>query len=1840
MVWLFLLFVALPVIYSEGEELTPPQNVTRSPCTDMNHLFLAPGVLTAGGSNRACVSRFYTDGTARMLLTLVTDDLTTTTASRELPSGDGGCIDIAVPQKPNTKAKLTVNLWYPEAQCSWERDLSVRISSGRLLVIHTERARYHPGEILRARVLALKADLTPAHGAIEEIWLEGPRGAWAGTRAAQWRNVRVRMGFAQVQHSLDELAPPGRWSMHARLGDGTQGSTAFMVGNYELPPFQLSVRHAQKVLRTSDRLVWTVCVRYPWTEAVEGMLVIRIRGAGGTSVGHEPSGIRTVVRIKAPRACHRHAAASRRIGLNGTYPPEVVVADFSFQEDDTRIWQNTTVVSQVVDKPITLQFLTKHRAIISPRLPYKLKVKATRWDEKPASGVTVRVCRGTMCPTAETDAWGVARVTFTAGYNADYHTFQASLANDSSVTALPLQVAVRRTGLVHAALGPIKPDTESGKTVVPLYVDLTNVTKPLTVHFVVITRGGIIYRWGATTQCPSTSSSEYIPTTSRESECHHANIAYYDRNIANFNTISHRTAGNFDSFNTISANSSRLESDSLLDRHLLRVMLPIKVTHQMCPDSHLVAFFYYKGELVSASKHFELDECFINKVELTWSSRQVAPGSTANLQISTTGPALCALTVLDSAAKWNQPSTSVKEVLITELKRLIQSHRNLTEYDAAGTCFLTSELSELPTNSMELTASWLAAAGVRITGGELTRVTRNKCASGPAPLIDDATVPRSDFSEAWLWRLVAVGANGTAIVSGRASDTISRFEAAATCVSRSGLAHSAPGVLQVFREFFIHADSPRRLKQGDSTIIRYRLFNYLYESLSVQIQIMTDSHLEGPTESVEAACVNARASIARRVEISAKSSGEARLSIRAKSVQDGNCANGTIGRTGVSDEVIIQISIEPEGVLQQEHKSILLCGRGSPEASSSEITWSFPAVEAVPGTESLTVWASGDLTGPLLADSDALVTLPRGCGEQNMARLATNLLALTQLRNDSSAATIAASHLARGFTRQFQYLHPQGGFSAFGGSDPTPSTWLTAFSLKYMRRAHQILNPGLPLPPSLELASRWLLAQQMENGCFRAQGQVFHTELKGGLNEEGEIASVALTAFVITSLLESSAPISARVLHNTLSCLRALPPGKARVPSRVYAQALLGYAFMKIRAYEDEIRKTNEASLLWERREAIGGGLKEDEELRELMELLKLARRTGDYVYWETSSLSSSIEATGYALMALSSCGARCASDARACVRWLSAHRHAAGGFLSTQDTLVALEALSMWSAVQPSTPPSLNVRVRSKGDLKTAFIQAGEKVPQVMKMTPGDQLDVSVEGLGCALVQASRSYHSVSDSAGPTPHSLAVQVRVRTDGVFDCDANKTMCFCAAEIEACVRWSGGAVGMRVLEVRLPATAAADAARLYSQLKPPHSLLRRIELTPSGGRATFYLDDTGMESETETHACYYVHAIAPKTKTKPAYARVTDYYNPTINHTQMYTIPEDCPPRIAHENNEFTASDNLFNKARSLSDSSEIVITHEYSFEDIPDGIPLEDPLYDSFNREEIAYLSKHNDHKHKNNNFMIINNVNHKSLKRDGASEEKEKDITDKLGTNIDMNESGKNADVTSKDIFYAELKSAESDERNSLNTDRTNVTNEVDKSAFTDSETSNSFDIISSAMNKDNLISKENITLVNYVPSAKTHENYDDNRSNNGVIPENLDSTRANNESVVPKEVDNVNTLYVNHEAAKDYSVNENVGFGVNKKQTNMDIKVQNPKLSAFHVVNSQTDLDVPTGIEGPVPSIVLPPPNFVIPPPDISQSTVSYSRRFPIPPQNLYYFPYQHPGVYYRERYYPQNG
>ncbi|CAG9127529.1 unnamed protein product [Plutella xylostella] len=162
-VYVLMLFVIVESKFTNN--VSEPEDIQSYPCTDANHIFLSPGVLSAGGYSRACLSRFHTAGAATLTLTLAAGGQQTT-AVRELVAGDGGCIDIAVPQLPNTKAELIVNVNYPSTPCTWQQRSSVRISSASVLLVSSERARCRRGGALRVRVSALHADLTPRNAPV------------------------------------------------------------------------------------------------------------------------------------------------------------------------------------------------------------------------------------------------------------------------------------------------------------------------------------------------------------------------------------------------------------------------------------------------------------------------------------------------------------------------------------------------------------------------------------------------------------------------------------------------------------------------------------------------------------------------------------------------------------------------------------------------------------------------------------------------------------------------------------------------------------------------------------------------------------------------------------------------------------------------------------------------------------------------------------------------------------------------------------------------------------------------------------------------------------------------------------------------------------------------------------------------------------------------------------------------------------------------------------------------------------------------------------------------------------------------------------------------------------------------------------------------------------------------------------------------------------------------------------------------------------------------------------------------------------------------------------------
>jgi hypothetical protein len=170
-------------------------------------------------------------------------------------------------------------------------------------------------------------------------------------------------------------------------------------------------------------------------------------------------------------------------------------------------------------------------------------------------------------------------------------------------------------------------------------------------------------------------------------------------------------------------------------------------------------------------------------------------------------------------------------------------------------------------------------------------------------------------------------------------------------------------------------------------------------------------------------------------------------------------------------------------------------------------------------------------------------------------------------------------------------------------------------------------------------------------------------------------------------------------------------------------------------------------------------------------------------------------------------------------VRWIAQQRNANGGFVSTQDTVVALEALSEYAAAIGSKKVALDILISGKtassnGTTSATFEKQGyfsiseenKLVLQQMKMnkTPS-QLSFEGFGEGCAIVQAILRY-SVKDAPA--------------DAAFILEVNPVPFYwgTSRRVNICARYDGaGESNMVVLEVAMLSGHAPDKAQITKNL---------------------------------------------------------------------------------------------------------------------------------------------------------------------------------------------------------------------------------------------------------------------------------------------------------------------------------------------------------------------------------------------------------------------------------------
>ena len=434
-----------------------------------------------------------------------------------------------------------------------------------------------------------------------------------------------------------------------------------------------------------------------------------------------------------------------------------------------------------------------------------------------------------------------------------------------------------------------------------------------------------------------------------------------------------------------------------------------------------------------------------------------------------------------------------------------------------------------------------------------------------------------------------------------------------------------------------------------------------------------------------------------------------------------------------------------------------------------------------------------------------------------------------------------------GYQRELTYRRDDGSFSAFGQQDPEGSLFLTAFVLKTFARAKELMFVD---PMVLAQAGEWIGAHQKADGSFESVGFVHHQEMLGGLS-----GADAMTAYVTVALLE------AQVQGEAAGRAVAYLEGRLDTLSDPYALALTAYAL--------ELAKSARAGAAYDK--LLAAGVEDEEGLHwgggGVVPLAdQQARRPrAEVAPTEAGTPEVGIEATGYATLALMAHGDT--FNAGRAAKWLVGRRNSAGGFGSTQDTVVALQALTDYSAQAGQDTDLIVVVTAGDKRQEVAIDPSNFDVMQAIQVQPGVPVTLEAVGRGEAVLQGVLRYNLPAAESAPTAFDLKVDYGTAQVAVDD----------LITIKATIRYQPPEpvkAGMVVVDVAVP-TGFAPVDETLQRLRDVAGIER---YDVAGRKVIVYVKD--MAPGDAITFTFQAKALYP-VRAKAAASQVYSYYAPDL-----------------------------------------------------------------------------------------------------------------------------------------------------------------------------------------------------------------------------------------------------------------------------------------------------------------------------------------------------------------------
>jgi len=880
--------------------------------------------------------------------------------------------------------------------------------------------------------------------------------------------------------------------------------------------------------------------------------------------------------------------------------------------------------------------------------------------------------------------------------------------------------------------------------------------------------------------------------------------------------------------------------------------IAFEVTPLMSPSSTLLVYQILPNSEVAADYiPFKVTAEYPHSITVEFDSDQAAPGDEIDINIETEGEAKVSISVVDRSVFILAENRLNLQQVFDELERLymqpqVEIHEatiypSITTkgasdvFDDTGVVVLSNnDIPQGEEYQMEEQTDVWDDIWRFVNGG--WGVLEDMVGDGGIPL--PAVVPgakvgedqtaylaevervRQFFPETWLWEEITVDADGNISVPVTVPDTITTWMLHAVAVSKEAGLGMTEDELVAFQPFFIKVDLPYSAIRGEEFPVKVAVYNYTEESQEFFVQIE------------EAGWFQLLDDAQKSVTVAANDIGSVEFMIKPDGLGY-NDIKITAQSTDVADAVIATLLVQPEGVPREFVENLILA-----EGDTQIVDTSIPEIAVADSGRAYIAITSSFLT-QTIEGLEGLIQMPFGCGEQNMIVFAPDVYITKYLQESGQLKpeimAKAEKLMITGYQRELTYRRNDGSFSAFGQSDDEGSLFLTAFVLKSFAEAEDLIFIDDTI---LDEAADWLISYQNSDGSFEPVGFVHHQEMLGGLS-----GKIPLTAYTAIALIEYGEKTnSAKAVAYLEDVLDGLDDPYT-VAITAYALELAGSASSDD-AYQMlmELAIEDENGLHWG-----GGNVIETE-------------------YPRQYSQSADIEATAYATLALIKQGD--AFNASRSAKWLVSQRNAYGGFGSTQDTVMALQALIEYSS-GARADVDLTVTIEtSESTIEKTITAENFDVLQIVEVPVNDQVEITTQGEGEAIAQVVRRFN--------LPQAEAGEDIIRIDVDYDTTEVEVSDIVTVSVE--VEFDPPRpmeAGMVVLDISVP-TGFTPVMETIAELVDSEDNIKRYEV--AGRKVIFYIEN--MMAGDSLSFSFQVQAMFP-VKAKGVTSEAYSYYQPEI-----------------------------------------------------------------------------------------------------------------------------------------------------------------------------------------------------------------------------------------------------------------------------------------------------------------------------------------------------------------------